>query len=99
MYPAMYAADRMAQAGVQVWFHATTRSPAEVYKEAEYPLHVRYELPSLYDPHRRTFVYDIGTYDMVFIITDASCEDRTGLDALIQAVAVKNDKIVIVRWC
>lgn len=98
MYPAMYAADQMAQAGAQVWFHATTRSPIEVYKEAEYPLHVRYELPSLYDPDRRTFVYDIGAYDMVFIMTDASCEDRTGLDALIQAVAVNNDKIVIVRW-
>lgn len=29
----------------------------------EYPLHSRYELKSLYDPDRRTFIYDIGKYE------------------------------------
>lgn len=98
MYPALVTADRIAQNGAQVWFHATTRSPIEVYEEEEYPLHVRYELPSLYDKFRRTFVYDLGTYDVVLIITDAHNTEREGLDALIQAAAVNNSRIYVIRW-
>lgn len=99
MYPALAAADQMARNGAEAWFHATTRSPIEVYEEEEYPLHVRYELPSLYNKNRKTFVYDLGVYDAVVIITDAHNAEREGLDALIRAVAVHNDNIYIVRWC
>ena len=99
MYPALVTADRIAQNGAKVWFHATTRSPIEVYEEKQYPLHVRYELPSLYDKNRRTFVYDLGAYDVVLIITDAHNTEREGIDALIRAVAVENDRIYVVWWC
>lgn len=99
MYPALLAAEQMEQSGVQVRFHATTRSPIAVFAEESYPLHVRYELPSLYDKNRRTFVYDIGAYDAVLIVTDAWKEEREGLEALARAAAVKNKKIYAVRWC
>lgn len=99
MYPPLYAAQKMAEGGAEVLFHATTRSPIEVYEEEDYPLHVRYELPSLYDKDRRTFIYDIGVYDLVLIITDACVVERDGLEALIQAAASKNDKIYVIRWC
>ncbi len=99
MYPALYVARQIEKSGAQVFFHATTRSPIEVYEEADYPFHVRYELPSLYDKNRRTFLYDIDRYDLVLIVTDACGSDTEGLDALAQAVAYNNHKIYVVRWC
>lgn len=99
MYPALYVAKQIEACGAQVFFHATTRSPIEVYEEADYPFHVRYELPSLYDKSRRTFLYDIGAYDLALIVTDACGEDATGAEALVKAVAFSNHKIYIVRWC
>lgn len=99
MYPALVTADRIARNGAEAWFYATTRSPIEVYEEEQYPLHVRYEMPSLYDKNRRTFVYDLGAYDTVLIMTDAQKAEREGLDALIRAAAVKNDRIYAARWC
>lgn len=99
MYPALLAADRMAKNGAKVRFHATTRSPIEVYQEERYPLHARYQLPGLYDKNRRTFVYDIGAYDRVWIFTDAHNAEREGIDALVRAVSLWNEDICVVRWC
>lgn len=99
MYPALLAAARLAQYAVEVRFHATTRSPIEVFMERDYPLHARYELCSLYDRNRKTFVYDLGSYDAVLIITDAHNEEREGVDSLIQAAAQENQNIYIIRWC
>lgn len=103
MYPALYVADQIEKNGARVRFHATTRSPIEVYEEADYPLHVRYELPGLYEKDRRTFLYDIGNYDRVFIVTDACAGERVGTQALIRALvqahAAENNKIYMVRWC
>ena len=53
----------MEKEGAEVRCHSTTRSPIAVSLEKEYPLHSRYELKSLYDPDRRTFIYDIGNAD------------------------------------
>ena len=103
MYPALYVADQIEKNGARVRCHATTRSPIEVYEEADYPLHVRYELPGLYEKDRRTFLYDIGNYDRVLIVTDACAGERVGTQALIRALvqahAAENNKIYMVRWC
>lgn len=99
MYPALYVAGKIEQKGVEVRSHATTRSPIAVSTEAEYPLHVRYELRSLYDKDRVTFVYDIDAYDTVLIVTDADTEQQEGLNSLINALKKKNDKIFCIRWC
>ena len=99
MYPALYVAGKIEQKGVEVRNHATTRSPIAVSTEAEYPLHVRYELRSLYDKDRVTFVYDLDTYDAVLVITDARNEQQEGLNSLINALKKKNDKIFCIRWC
>ena len=99
MYPALLCAAHMAENGADVRFHATTRSPIEVYEEEQYPLHVRYELPSVYDKNRRTFVYDLDRYDRVLIFTDAHNTEREGVDALVRAVSLQNENIDIVRWC
>lgn len=99
MYPAMLAAAGIAAKGADVYFHATTRSPVLVYQEPRYPLHERYELMSLYDSGRRTFLYDIGAYDTVLIITDAKDSGPEGICSLVQAVSRTNRRIYFVRWC
>ncbi len=98
MYPALYVARQLEDKGLEVRSHATTRSPIAVSAEFEYPLHERYELRSLYDKNRVTYVYDIDTYDLVLVITDAKGEDKEGFHSLINALQKKNSKIVYVRW-
>lgn len=99
MYPALFAAKRFEEKGNRVTCHATTRSPIAVSTETDYPLHVRYELASLYDSGRKTFLYDIGAYDEVIIITDAACKDKKGINTLVNAVhSCGNRRISLVRW-
>lgn len=108
MYPPLFAAWKMQQSGHKVKYHATTRSPIAVSLEPEYPLHERYQLASLYDRGRKTFVYDLARYDVVFILTDAPGDqgeneeagNPSGLDFLEGALrACGNETIYCVRWC
>lgn len=99
MYPALCVARRLEEMGNEVWYHATTRSPISVYTEEGYPFGERYELASFYDRERKTFLYDIGTYEEVLIVTDA-LEGTEGLCALTDALTrCGNQKIHLVRWC
>lgn len=100
MYPAIYAAARAQEAGAQVRCHSVTRSPIAVSREGNYPLHVRYELRSLYDGGRVTYLYDIGAYEAVWMITDAQSGDERGVRSLINAVRQKcKGELTLVRWC
>jgi len=99
MYPAIYVGKRLEELGNIVRTHSTTRSPICVDNASEYPLHERYELRSLYDDERRTFLYNIESYQMVLIVTDASPVCETGLATLISALRKKNEDIRLVRWC
>lgn len=99
MYPALFVAKRLEEQGNTVRCHSTTRSPIAVSSEKDYPLHERYELASLYDKNRRTFIYDLDACDEVLIVTDADSEEREGLSSLIYAVRQKgNEKMTVVRW-
>ena len=98
MFPVLYIGRQLEKEGNSVRCHSTTRSPIVVSLEREYPLHSRYELKSLYDPDRRTFLYDIEKYDKVFVITD-SPEIEEGQRTLINALQNYNDDITVVRWC
>ncbi len=101
MYPVLYVAKKIEDlAGVTVKFHATTRSPIAVSTEKEYPLHERWELVSLYEKGRKTFVYNLTKYDQVFILTDAEELVATGVYSLVNAlVSCGNKSITLVRWC
>lgn len=98
MYPALYVGARLEGNGCMVKCHSTTRSPIAVSKATDYPLHKRYELKSLYDEARKTFIYDIDSYDKVVIITDAKSKNEGEL-TLINALAKYNQDILLVRWC
>lgn len=100
MYPALFVARELEKLGKEVKCHSTTRSPIAVSKAETYPLHTRYELKSLYDSDRITFIYEIGSYDCVVILTDAVSKDRQGLETLLGTLRMNgNQKIYVVRWC
>ncbi len=98
MYPAMYIGKQLEQSGCRVRFHATTRSPISVSSEDSYPLHRRYELKSMYDSERTTFIYDIAPCDSVLIVTDAPSVQDEGLNSLVNALKHKCRSIFLVRW-
>jgi adenine/guanine phosphoribosyltransferase-like PRPP-binding protein len=99
MYPALFAARCMEEKGVLAWSHSTTRSPVMVFADESYPLKTRYELKSLYDKDRTTYLYNIESYDRVFIITDAAGGEEEGKNSLVGAIARKNNNINLIRWC
>ena len=100
MYPALYVAAQLENMGNNVRYHATTRSPIEVSREENYPLHERFELRSLYDKDRVTYIYELKKYSEVLVITDAVSEQSEGISSLVNALKEKgNMKIHIVRWC
>lgn len=99
MYPALIVGNMFEQMGKSVMCHSTTRSPVAVYEETNYPLHKRYELSSLYEENRVTYIYDLERYDHVIILTDANNESERGIKSLVSALQIeKNHKISIVRW-
>ena len=99
MFPALYVAEKIESRGNNVLCHSTTRSPIAVSLEKEYPLHNRYELKSMYDSDRKNFIYDIGEYDRVFVITDSPKTEYEGEKTLVNALKTKNENITVIRWC
>ena len=95
MYPALYVANRFEEQGKDVRFHATTRSPIAASTEKEYPFHTRYELRSLYDQKRITYIYDLQKYDIVIIITDAKGEMTEGIASLSYALELCGNEHVV----
>lgn len=99
MYPALLTGYEIEKMGCVVRCHSTTRSPIAVSTEEEYPLHCRYELRSLYDPDRKTFIYDLENYDRVIVMTDSALVSLKGLETLTYALRMKNENITVIRWC
>lgn len=100
MYPALYVGEHLERCGCTVKCHATTRSPIVAGCSDGYPLYARYELRSLYDSQRRTFLYNLENYDRVCILTDADCPDKAGVNSLVGALQCSgNDNIQLIRWC
>lgn len=98
MYPALYTANKLEAQGKEVRFHATTRSPIAVSTEENYPLQVRYELASLYDSKRTTYVYNLRKYDIVVIMTDASDGMTAGVGSLVSALKLCGNAHIIFVW-
>ncbi len=99
MFPAIYVGKRLEEEGCTVKTHSTTRSPIVVSADEDYPLHQRFELRSLYDDDRVTYIYDIRKYDSVIIVTDSKLNSTKGLNSLVNAAKSQNTDIKIVRWC
>ncbi len=98
MYPALYVGSKIEEMGCDVRSHSTTRSPIVVSTDAGYPLRERFELRSLYDDERTTFLYNIDKYDAVIVITDSGLNSMKGAYSLINALKKYNDNITLIRW-
>lgn len=99
MFPALYVGKKMEETGLMVKFHATTRSPIVVSTEPDYPLFRRFELVSLYEESRKTFIYNLRRYDEVWIITDSSHLSFAGIQSLLSALSGSgNQTIYLVKW-
>lgn len=98
MYPGLIAGFVLERVGHDVRFHATTRSPILTDAHPDYPLHARYELRSLYDADRVTYLYNLNAYDHVCIVTDAQNPDK-GLDTLLAALErTGNRSVTVLEW-
>lgn len=98
MYPALFLGSKIEKCGSVVKCHSTTRSPIAVGKSSDYPVHTRYELKSMYDENRTIYLYDIGSYDEVFVITDSDNISPIGENSLYSALSQNNNNIVLIKW-
>jgi len=99
MYPALAAGAQLERTGCQVWCHATTRSPIVPMEDVGYPLQQRWQMMSLYDAQRTTYLYNLREYDQVIVLSDAPLANNAGLSALAAALrAVGNQRIHAVEW-
>ena len=99
MFPGLLLGHLLEKHGHSVRFHATTRSPIEVSRHPQYPLHQRSPLVSFYEDDRRTFLYNLAKYDKVFVLTDAPeiCPD--GAESLLGALEQHgNSDVTIIQW-
>ena len=100
MYPALMTGWLLQETGAarNVRVHATTRSPIIASGREGYPLARRWQLRSLYDPLRTTYIYNLKKADRVIIVTDAP-DGREGLSDLISALEdAGNTQITAARW-
>lgn len=98
MFPAIFAARKIEALGNEVKTHSTTRSPISAFAEENYPLHSRFQLASLYDANRVTYIYNLSCYDKVLIVTDSNLEEKAGLNSLVNAVKNFSSDITVIRW-
>lgn len=100
MYPTFMVGYMIEKKGIadEVKMHSTTRSPIIASGAEGYPLYHRYQIRSIYDENRTTYVYNLERYDKVLILTDAMT-DSDGLSDLCFALkSTGNKDITIAKW-
>lgn len=68
MFPAIKLGELLEGKGYDVRCHATTRSPIVPSGDEGYPLFARYRAESVYDPERRTFIYNLYECDCRIVV-------------------------------
>lgn len=61
----------LSEGAYEVLCHSTTRSPICISDHDGYPITSGFELHSVYDARRRTFLYNLDDYDLVLAVSDA----------------------------
>lgn len=100
MYPAIRLGEILKKDGVAeaVKVHATTRSPIIASCEDGYPLNHRYQIRSVYNKERDTYVYNLKKYDKVIVVTDTGIVAEGMNDLLVALRSVGNKNILVSRW-
>jgi orotate phosphoribosyltransferase len=98
MYPALLVASKAAESAASVKCHSTTRTPIVPLSLPNYPITERIALRSLYDVERRTYLYNLASYDSVIVVTDAK-ELSGGERGLYRALRDwGNTDVHLARW-
>ena len=73
MLPALILGEEIEREypSLDVFCHATTRSPIGVCRAADYPITNGYVIPSFYDKNRVTYIYNLASYDAAVVLTDS----------------------------
>ena len=73
MLPGLIFGARLEASGLaaRVRFHATTRSPIGICRDAGYPIRAGWRLRSFYDAVRVTYIYDLEPCDEAIVLTDS----------------------------
>ena len=97
MFPPMKVAENIQNKYpfVSVMFHATTRSPIMISEDSEYPLHSRWELESVYEEGRHTYVYNLSDYDLAIVLSDTDRLSNCGINNIKEALAGARCKKII----
>lgn len=98
MYPALRLGMFLEQnANVNVHMHSTTRSPIGVCNEGDYPIRNGYQMKSLYDENRDTYLYNVSKYDTVLIVTDSvSCATLSAVSITNALWQSGNERIILI---
>lgn len=101
MYPAIKLASYLQEHNYceDIKTHSTTRSPIMAFDIAGYPLSKRYQLRSVYDDDRTTYIYNLDTYDKVIILTDSDLRSQDGIHSIINALKLEGcNDISVCQW-
>ena len=99
MFPAIFTGAEIMKktSAVYVRTHSTTRSPIVAETTDGYPLRSRYQVESLYESDRRTFIYNSDDkYDLVIIVTDTNKSDIC-IERLMSAFSGCSE-FILVKW-
>ncbi|MGN0677631.1 MAG: TRSP domain-containing protein, partial [Ruminococcus sp.] len=83
MYPALILGKKI---GKNAFCHATTRSPIGICSDKNYPIQEGFKIPSFYDVHRETYIYNLKKYTNVIIFTDSKDIPQKSLNTLINVL-------------
>lgn len=88
MFPGLILAHEMEKSGLfeSVRFHATTRSPIGIHASENYPVKNGFQLRSVYDEMRVTYLYNLEYYDAAILLSDAPNPEKTALQDLAKAL-------------
>jgi adenine/guanine phosphoribosyltransferase-like PRPP-binding protein len=94
MYPALVLASRISDGinGVEVFCHATTRSPIGLYGDSTYPIKNGYRIHSFYDQDRINYIYNADGYDTVILVTDSPYADGDALDDVVSVFSNRGSR-------
>lgn len=87
MYPALILGKALEDMSAKYYVrcHATTRSPIGICEDEKYSITSGYKIKSFYDNKRSTYIYNLGEYDAVVVVTDTLIEDFNALESLVGA--------------
>ena len=88
MLPSLILGQQLAQrlGSGAVRCHATTRSPIGVSQETGYPIISGAQVRSFYSDDRKTYLYNLDSYDAVVVVSDTEREDTAALCSVLSAL-------------